>query len=104
MNLAARKAFGTAPYLLLQKNGKEVGQSVPHLHFHYIPRKAGDSSIFLFIVKMWLSDIKKPLSSSEMQQAVRTMKKAMSSLQEEELSSDAEKLGSLGAKMQRAQP
>lgn len=80
VNLAARKAFSTSPYLLLQKNGKEVGQSVPHLHFHYIPRKAGDSSIFLFVVKMWLSDIKKPISSKEMQKAVSQMQKAMSSL------------------------
>lgn len=30
-------------YLLLQKNGREVGQTVPHLHFHYIPQRIGNS-------------------------------------------------------------
>src|SRR4029078_13357621 len=39
---AAQKVFGTSAYLLLQKNGREVGQTVPHVHFHYIPRKTGD--------------------------------------------------------------
>ncbi len=35
--------LGTGPYLLLQKNGREAGQSVPHVHFHYIPRKEGEN-------------------------------------------------------------
>ncbi len=39
VNEAATQVFHTASYLILQKNGVEVGQSVPHLHFHYIPGK-----------------------------------------------------------------
>lgn len=36
------KAVGAAAYNILQNNGRESGQEVPHVHFHVIPRKAGD--------------------------------------------------------------
>ena len=36
---AVTEVFSTSSYLLLQKNGIEVGQSVPHVHVHYIPGK-----------------------------------------------------------------
>lgn len=59
--------FGTSAYLLLQKNGKEVGQSVPHVHFHYIPRKKGDDSSLKFMAKMIIADFKSPMSFEEME-------------------------------------
>ena len=77
VNQAAMKVFGTSAYLLLQKNGREVGQEVPHVHFHYIPRKAGDSSILKFILKMYLANLRGPISSVEMQEVVEKMKQAM---------------------------
>ena len=77
VDLAVTRVFGTSSYLLLQKNGIEVGQSVPHVHVHYIPRKKGDSSTFGFLVKMFLANAKKPISSDQMQENVDKLKKAV---------------------------
>jgi diadenosine tetraphosphate (Ap4A) HIT family hydrolase len=74
---AVTKVFGTSSYLLLQKNGIEVGQSVPHAHVHYIPRKEGDSSAFGFVVKMFIANAKGPISSDEMQETVDKLKEAL---------------------------
>lgn len=77
VNQAVEKVFGTSSYLLLQKNGLEVGQSVPHVHFHYIPRKKGDHSTLKFLAKMYITNLQKPLSAAEMQRVVAKMKEAM---------------------------
>lgn len=77
VNIAAEKVFNTSAYLLLQKNGKEVGQTVPHVHVHYVPRKKGDDSSLEFIFKMYLSVIKSPISSAAMQEIVGKMKEAI---------------------------
>lgn len=77
VNKAAEKVFGTSSYLILQKNGKEVGQSVPHVHFHYIPRQTGDDSTILFLVNMYLAEFRGPISPDEMQKVVKKMKIAM---------------------------
>lgn len=54
-----RKRFGNTDYLLIQKNGRGVGQTVPHVHFHYLP-----SSKFL-AAKFLISPMLKPLSKEE---------------------------------------
>lgn len=77
VNVAVMKVFGTSSYLLLQKNGIESGQSVPHVHFHYIPRKAGDDSTFLFLAKMYIANVKQPISQKEMSETVEQLKKAI---------------------------
>ena len=77
VNLAVEKVFGTSSYLLLQKNGLEVGQTVPHVHFHYIPRKTGDDSSLRFIIKMYLANIKKPINSFEMNKITENLKEEM---------------------------
>lgn len=80
VNLAAMKAFGTSSYLILQKNGWESGQSVPHVHFHYIPRKAGDGFSVFFLLKMYVVNLGSPIDPSEMQDAVQKMREAMAQL------------------------
>lgn len=62
---ATRRIFGTTGYLLLQKNGQESGQTVPHVHIHYCPRYKGSSHI-LFTMRYFLSSWFKPLSTEAM--------------------------------------
>ena len=38
---AVKKAFGVPGIMLVQLNGTAAGQSVPHLHFHILPRAEG---------------------------------------------------------------
>jgi len=79
VNLAVEKVYGTSAYLLLEKNGREVGQTVPHVHFHYMPRKAGDDSTISFLYKMFIANLKRPISMAARQQTVETMKVAINS-------------------------
>lgn len=41
MHAISKKTFDIKDFLILQKNGPSVGQSVDHIHIHYIPRKKG---------------------------------------------------------------
>ena len=74
---AASKVFNTSSYLLLQKNGAESGQTVPHVHFHYFPRQTGDGSPFAFFMKMYIANFKKPMAPSEMKEVCEKMKEEM---------------------------
>ncbi|MBL6853171.1 MAG: HIT family protein [Alphaproteobacteria bacterium] len=38
---AVKKALGVPGVMLVQLNGTAAGQSVPHLHFHILPRAEG---------------------------------------------------------------
>ena len=64
VNEAAKKAFGTAAYFILQKNGEEVGQTVPHVHFHYVGRKKGDKSTLAMIWKMAYNMLRPPIKEA----------------------------------------
>ena len=77
VNLAVMEVFKTTSYLLLQKNGREVGQTVPHVHFHYIPRKAGDDSTLTFLARMYIANIEQPIPAAEMQKIVEELKQAI---------------------------
>jgi diadenosine tetraphosphate (Ap4A) HIT family hydrolase len=60
-----KKAHGAKDYFILQKNGILAGQSVPHVHFHLLPRESRLGMIgfvALFLTAIW----KKPLSEKEM--------------------------------------
>lgn len=74
---AVSKVFGTSSYLLLQKNGVEAGQSVPHVHVHYIPRRTGDNSVLKFFFQFFLANLKSPLSPEEMSPQAEQLKNAM---------------------------
>ena len=38
---AVKKALGVPGIMLAQLNGAAAGQTIPHLHFHILPRKEG---------------------------------------------------------------
>lgn len=60
--LAAQKSYQSDSYLILQKNGKAAGQSVPHVHFHFFPRKEGDYTDIGLLARFYISSFKSPLS------------------------------------------
>jgi histidine triad (HIT) family protein len=77
VNQAVMISFQTMAYVLLEKNGKEAGQTVPHVHFHYMPKKAGENSAVAFMAKMLMANLKSPLQKQEMEEMVQKMKKAV---------------------------
>lgn len=80
VDTAVTHVFGTASYLLLQKNGAEVGQTVPHVHFHYIPRKSGNGSTLEFMTRMYLADMHRPMSPEELQRVIIPLREAISTV------------------------
>ncbi len=74
---ASQRVFKTSPYLIHQKNGREVGQSVPHIHFHFIAKRSGDDSIFAFLIKILSANLRGPISSKQMYKVIEKMRPAM---------------------------
>lgn len=69
INLAIQKINGSSEYIILQKNGKGVGQSVPHVHFHYIPQNKTNHDDFSTINIWWnfiISFFRKKLTQEEL--------------------------------------
>jgi len=48
---AVRRAFDLPGLLIAQVNGAAAGQTVPHVHFHIIPRRPGQALIMHAAVK-----------------------------------------------------
>lgn len=65
VNGAIRQLYGTTGYDLVEKNGREAGQTVPHVHFHYLPRSE-ETGEFHFLIRYFLRPFLKPLSAEEM--------------------------------------
>jgi len=72
IDAAERRLFGNTGYLLLQKNGSEAGQSVPHVHIHYLPRSKKESHL-LFAARFFLSPWLNSLSPIAMEEAIRAL-------------------------------
>lgn len=74
------KAFGTSDYLIYLQNGVKAGQTVPHVHYHVVPRTEKNVrtklSLMGKVFKIFTWGVK-PLSDEEMAKAVSTMKQAM---------------------------
>lgn len=68
------QTFHTSAYLVAQKNGREVGQSVDHVHFHYIPRKERSFWAFSFFFQIYLNSLKRPISTSSLEKIIARLK------------------------------
>lgn len=75
---AEKELFGKDDYLLIQKNGLSAGQSVPHLHFHYLPRTPSENHA-LFSLRFFLSPYWSPESEIEMKETARRIRAAIDS-------------------------
>lgn len=62
------KAFNQHSYLILQKNGLEVGQEVPHVHFHYIPRDNDQYAMLPFMTWFAIRPYLPPMTHAEMKE------------------------------------
>jgi histidine triad (HIT) family protein len=49
--VAVKRAFDAPGMMITQVNGAVAGQSVPHVHFHIIPRRAGEPLLMHAAVK-----------------------------------------------------
>jgi diadenosine tetraphosphate (Ap4A) HIT family hydrolase len=57
---AVRKTFLNKDYALVQKNGRSAGQSVPHVHVHYLP------AVKFLAIRYLSSHWQKPMSKEEL--------------------------------------
>jgi histidine triad (HIT) family protein len=49
---AVRRAFEVPGIMIMQANGAVAGQTVPHIHFHIIPRRVGEPLLLHAAVKV----------------------------------------------------
>lgn len=73
---AEKGLFGKDDYLLIQKNGLSAGQSVPHLHFHYLPRIPSENHV-LFALRFFLSPYWSAQTGEEMKETARRFQAAV---------------------------
>ena len=50
---AVEKGMGATGFVITQANNKAAGQSIPHIHFHIIPRYKGDGMKFNAGINWW---------------------------------------------------
>ena len=77
INLATQEIYGPSAYIIHQKNGAEVGQTVPHVHFHYIPKKKTKQKAIAVFGLFWsfvANIFKSPISKEELSKNVELMK------------------------------
>jgi len=75
---ATCKVQGTSSYMLWEKNGREAFQTVPHVHFHYVPRPSGEYSSMAFACRhLIVGGFKTPLSLEVLQHEAQRMRDAM---------------------------
>ena len=76
-DIAAKKVVNADSYLIFQKSGKSVGQTVPHVHFHYIPRSANQKNLFYFMMQFIFNPLKPFISNQEMEKMVYELSNAI---------------------------
>lgn len=75
---AAKVLFGNNDYLLLQKNGKAAGQSVPHVHYHYYPRSEKMGTIG-FIWRFLIAPYRRARTDAQLREQASAWKRVLGS-------------------------
>lgn len=75
---AASQAYAASGYLLLQKNGIQAGQTVPHMHVHYIPRKSKETPGLGFLLRFFFIPLMPAVSEAKMHDTVVKMQQQIS--------------------------
>jgi histidine triad (HIT) family protein len=75
--VAVKKVFQKENYVILQKNGASAGQTVFHVHIHFIPRAKDENSLLAFLFRFCLHPFKKPLSETQMEKMRIQMSEAL---------------------------
>ena len=76
--------YGISEFVLLQKNGENAGQSVPHLHFHMIPAPKPFNEIVhtAFHFRERISEDEMKVRTHELQSFLLTINSPMSGQEE----------------------
>lgn len=77
VNRAVQKVYGTRSYYLLQKNGTEASQSVPHVHFHYVPQKAETSRSLTIWFRNMMAHLEPPLTPEALAEIIVPLREAI---------------------------
>jgi histidine triad (HIT) family protein len=80
INAVIQKLNGPSSYLLLQKNGDEVGQTVPHVHIHYMPTQVTNHHCTATWGLLWhfvLAPFQRSISHEELATHVAIIKKEL---------------------------
>jgi histidine triad (HIT) family protein len=75
-NAKVQHVFQTSAYLIMQRNGPQVGQKIFHVHFHYLPRKEQQLSYLTLQLLMMYSNLSKPISEEKSMTIVEKLRKA----------------------------
>lgn len=62
------RAYGAVGFNYAWNEGPQAGQTVPHVHIHFVPRRVNDKQELGFDPKdhFYVADIKHPLSDEEL--------------------------------------
>ncbi|MCH9633408.1 MAG: hypothetical protein S4CHLAM7_01330 [Chlamydiae bacterium] len=77
---ATFKSYESTGYDIFQKNGKEAGQSVPHVHVHFLPRKENDYWDIGLYLRLFSAQFQSTLSKEQLQEEVANLSQSFSYL------------------------
>lgn len=80
VNAVVERLYGGKEYLLLEKNGSHAGQSVPHVHIHFLPRYE-ETGQLNFLYHLLTASWWKPESPDELRTLVSKVSKEFEALE-----------------------